>query len=127
MGHKPSRKFNFCLNSPQNIFPKLFGTIEILFSKCVMSLVMLGPSHGCHFCLVESRTLTSTEATEACCSLDTVPVSCDLLDESLLHSWSNFGRLASPGRFTTAPTFLQLWIMMLFIAHWSPKPLQMAL
>lgn len=88
---------------------------------------MLGPSHGCHFCPVESRTLTSTEAIEACCSLDTVPVSCDLLDESLLHSWSNFGRLASPGRLTTAPTFLQLWIMMLSIAHWSPKPLQMAL
>lgn len=96
MGRKLSRKF------------KLFGTIgtiEILFSKCVVSLVILGPSHGCHFCPVESCTLTSTEATEACCSLDTVPVSCDLLDESLMHSWSKFGRPASPGRFTTAPAF----------------------
>ncbi len=51
----------------------------------------------------------------------------DLLDESSLRSWSNFGRPATPGRFTTVPSFLHLWIMALTVVRWSPKVLEMAL
>ncbi len=51
----------------------------------------------------------------------------DLLDESSLCSWSNFGRPATPGKFTTVPSFLHLWIMALTVVCWSPKALEMAL
>ncbi len=34
----PSKKFNFCLISPQNICPKVFGIISIFFGKCETSL-----------------------------------------------------------------------------------------
>ncbi len=40
-GHTPSKKFNFCLISPQNICPKVLGIIKIFFGKCEMSLCVL--------------------------------------------------------------------------------------
>ena len=44
------------------------------------------------FLIVESWTLTLTEASEAFSALEVV------LDELLIHSWSNSGRPASPGK-----------------------------
>ncbi len=41
MGHTPSKKFNFCLISPQNICLKVLGIIKIFFGKCEMSLCVL--------------------------------------------------------------------------------------
>ncbi len=40
-GHTPSKKFNFCLISPQNISPKVLGIIKIFFCKCETSLCVL--------------------------------------------------------------------------------------
>ncbi len=48
-GHTPSKKFNFCLISPQNICPKVLGIIKIFFGKCETSLCVLLVSSG--FCL----------------------------------------------------------------------------
>jgi len=59
------------------------------------------------FLMVESWTLTLTEASEAlqffrcCCG-----VFCDLLDESSLRSWGNFGRSATPGKVHHCSMFL---------------------
>ncbi len=84
-GYTPSKKFNFCLISPQNSCPKVFGIIKIFFGKCETSLYVLLVCSG--FCLgtlpwiaflyslfliVESWTLTLIEASEACSSLDVV-------------------------------------------------------
>ncbi len=48
-GHIRSKKFNFCLISPQNICPKVLGIINIFFGKCETSLCVLFVSDG--FCL----------------------------------------------------------------------------
>ncbi len=82
-GHTPSKKFNFCLISPQNICPKVLGIIKIFFAKCETSLSVLLVSSGfclgtlpwmpflpCLFLIVESWTLTFIEASEACSSLE---------------------------------------------------------
>ncbi len=39
--HASSKKFNFCLISPQNICPKVLGIIKIFFGKCEMSFCVL--------------------------------------------------------------------------------------
>ncbi len=41
IGHTPSKKFNFCHISPQNIWPKVLGIIKIYFGKCEMRLCVL--------------------------------------------------------------------------------------
>ncbi len=48
MGHTPSKKFNFCLVSPQSIFPKVLGikmfsgkTETSLFSFCSAAVFVL--------------------------------------------------------------------------------------
>ncbi len=41
MGHAHSKKFNFCLISPQNIFPKALEIIKMIFVKCKTSLCVL--------------------------------------------------------------------------------------
>lgn len=46
---------------------------------------------------VESQTLTLTEANEVCSSLDISLDSFNLLDESLMCLWRNFGWPAPPG------------------------------
>ncbi len=80
------------------------------------------------FLMVESWTLTLTEASEACSSLDVVV-------GSFVTSWMSrscalgvilVGRLLL-GRFTTVPCFRHLWIMALTVVRWSPKALEMAL
>ncbi len=40
-GHTPSKKLNFCLISPQNIYPKVLGIIKNIFGKYEMSLCVL--------------------------------------------------------------------------------------
>ncbi len=80
------------------------------------------------FLIVESWTLTLIEASEACSSLDVVL-------GSFMTSWMSrrcalgvivLGRPLQ-GRFTTVPSFHHLWIMVLTVARWSPKALEMAL
>ncbi len=77
------------------------------------------------FLMVESWTLTLTEASEACSSLDVVV-------GSFVTSWMSrrcalgvilVGRPLL-GRFTTVPCFLHLWIMALTVVRWSPKALE---
>ncbi len=79
MGHTPSKKFNFCLVSPQSIFPKVLGIIKMFSGKTEMSFyVLFALSSGfglgtlpCRpflpslFLMVESWTLTLTEARPA--------------------------------------------------------------
>ncbi len=85
MGHTPSKKFNFCLVSPQSISQKSWGSSrcfwqnwdELLCSFCSAAVLVLDLCHAGHFCpvsflMVESWTLTLTEASEACRSLDVV-------------------------------------------------------
>ncbi len=62
------------------------------------------------FLMVESWTLTLTEASEACSSSDVVcGVFCDLLDELSLHYWGNFGRPGSLlGRFHHCSMFFTI-------------------
>ncbi len=80
------------------------------------------------FLIVESRTLTLIEASEACSSLDVVL-------GSFMTSWTSrhcaLGEIlvGRPllGRFTTLTSFLHLWIVALTVVHWSPKALEMAL
>ncbi len=109
-GHAPSKQFNFCLISPQNICPKVLGIIKIFFGKCETSLCVVFGRHG--FCLgtlswipflpslfliVESWTLVLIEASEACSSFRCCSgFFYDLLDESSLCSWSSFGRPVTP-------------------------------
>lgn len=101
----PSKRFNVCLFSPQNISPQILGVIKISFSKCerslcfflVSSVFSLKLSHGCHFC-PSSFILLNHEpwcqlkqvrpAVIKCCS----GFFCDLLNESSMHSWSHFGK-----------------------------------
>ncbi len=138
-GHTPSKKFNFCLISPQNICLKVLGIIKIFFGKCEMSLCVLfgqqwllpwnSPmnavfAQSLSYCWI----MTLIEASEACSSFRCCSgFFYDLLDESSLHSWSKLGRPATPGRITTVPSFLHLWIMALTVVRWSPKALEMAL
>ncbi len=80
------------------------------------------------FLMVESWTLTLTEASEACSSLDVVV-------GSFVTSWMSrrctlgvilVGRPLL-GRFTTVPCFRHLWILALTVVRWSPKALEMVL
>ncbi len=111
-GHTPSKKLNFCLISPQNICPKVLGIIKIFFDKCETSLCVL---FGRQWLLPRSSPMDAVFArsfsycwimnTELnwgkwvlqlfrCCS----GFFYDLLDESSLRSWSNFGRTATSGK-----------------------------
>lgn len=97
-GLKPSKKVNFCLVSPQNIFLKVLGIIKMLFGKfelclCVWSAVFF--------------------------SLDTIFTQCLSYcvlhaesDESLLCSWSNFCRLATSWKGSQ-----QLHIFSIYVFH----------
>lgn len=44
-----------------------------------------------------------------------------------MRSWSNFGVLATPRRFSTVPSFLHVRLWTLIVVHWSPKILEMVL
>ncbi len=127
--HTPSKKFNFCCISPQNICPKVLGIIKIYFGKCETSLCVL---FGQQWLLpwnspmdaffAQSLSLTLIEASEACSSLDVVLgsfmtswMSCRCALGVILVGWPLLGR------FTTVPSFLHLWIMALTVVRWSPK------
>ncbi len=47
-GHTPSKKFNFCLISPQNICPKVLGIIKIFLANVRRDFVFFLVSNG--FC-----------------------------------------------------------------------------
>ncbi len=108
-GHTPSKKLNFCLISPQNICPKVLGIIKIFFGKCETSLCVLfgqqwflpGNSpmdavfaHSLSYCWIMNTVLNwgkwSLQFFRFCSWFFY-----DLLDESSLRYWSNFGRPAT--------------------------------
>ena len=130
-GCTPFKKFNFCLVCPQNIYPKVLRIINIFLGKCETSLFFVSsgfrlgtlpwmPFLPSVFLMVESWTLTLTEASEACSSLDVAL-------GSFVTSWMSrccslgvilVGRPVL-GRFTTVPSFLHLWIMALTLKSQS--------
>jgi len=141
MGHTPSKKFNFCLVSSQSIFPKSWGSSRCFLAKLRQAFMFFLLSSGFRlgtlpckpflpslFLMVESWTLTLTEASEACTSLDVVV-------GSFVTSWMSrrcaLGVIlvSRPllGRFSTVSCFCHLWIMALTVVCWSPKALEMAL
>ncbi len=112
-GHTPSKKLNFCLISPQNICPKVLGIIKIFFGKCETSLCVL---FGQQWLLPWNSPMDAVfaQSLSYCWIMNTdlnwgkwglqffrwyFGFFYDLLDESSLHSWSNFGRPATPGKF----------------------------
>ncbi len=132
MGHTPSKKFNFCLVSPQSIFPKVLGIIKMFSGKTEMSFYVLfaqqrfwswnSAMQAIFAQSLSSWTLTLTEVSEACSSLDVVV-------GSFVTSWMSrccalgvilVGRPLL-GRFTTVPCFRHLWIMALPVVRWSLK------
>ncbi len=105
MGHTPSKKWNVCLISLQNICPKVLEIINIFVANVRQILVFLELSHGCRFCPVFFSSYCWIMNTDLywgkwdlqffkCCSV----LFYYHLDESSLHSWSNFGRPATPGK-----------------------------
>ncbi len=108
-GHTPSKKLNSCRISPQNICPKVLGIIKLFFGKCETSLCVLfgqqwllpwnSPmdavfAQSLSYCWIMNTDLNWGLQFFRCCS----GFFYDLLDESSLHSWSNFGRPATPGK-----------------------------
>ncbi len=111
-GHAPSKKFNLRLISPQNICPKFLGIIKIFFGKCEMRLcVLFGQqwllpwnslmdavfAQSLSYCWIINTELNWDKwglQFFRCCS----GFLYDLLDESSLRSWSNFGRPATSGK-----------------------------
>ncbi len=112
MGHAPSKKFNFCSISPQNICPKVLGIIKVFLGKCETNLCVLfgqqwllpwnSPmdavfAQSLSYCWIMNTDLNWGKwglQFFRCCSAFFY----DLLDESSLRSWSNFGRPATPGK-----------------------------
>ncbi len=105
-GHTPSKKFNFCPIRPQDICPKVSEIIKISLANVKQAFVLFLFSSG--FCLetlpwmpffpslflkAVSWTLTLIEASKACSGFFY-----DLLNETPLHSWINFGRPFAPGK-----------------------------
>ncbi len=140
-GHTPSKKFNFCLISPQNCFSISLGDNQNILGKCEMSLCVL---FGQQWLLPWNSPMDAVFVQSLShCWIINIDLSLgkwglqffrccsgffyDLLDESLLRSWINFGRSTTLGRFTTVPSFLHLWIMALTVVRWSPKTLEMTL
>ncbi len=127
MGNTPSKKFNFCCVSTQNICQKVLGIIKIFFGKCETSLCVLfghqwllpwnSPmdaifAQSLSYCRIMNTDLNWSKwglQFFRCCS----GFFYDLLDEASLCSWSNFGRAATPGKVHHCSNFLHLWIMAL--------------
>ncbi len=109
MGHTPSKKFNFCLVSPQSIFPKVLGIIKMFSGKTETSFYVLFAQQrfsswnsAMQAIFAQSLSYGGVMNTDlnwglqffrCCCG-----VFCDLLDESSLCSWGNFGQPATPGK-----------------------------
>ncbi len=137
-GHTPSKKLNSCRISPQNICPKVLGIIKLFFGKCETSLCVLfgqqwllpwnSPmdavfAQSLSYCWIMNTDLNWGLQFFRCCS----GFFYDLLDESSLPLGVILVGRPLLGRFTTAPSFLHLWIMALSVVRWSPKALEMAL
>ncbi len=112
MGHTPSKKLNFCFVSPQSIFPKVLGIIKMFSGKTETSFYVLFAQQrfsswnsAMQAIFAQSLSYGGVMNTDlnwgkwglqffrCCCG-----VFCDLLDESSLRSWGNFGRPATPGK-----------------------------
>ncbi len=109
-GHTPSKMLNFCKLFPLNICPKFLGIINIFFGKCETSLCIIfgqqwllpwnSPmdavfAQSLSYCWIMNTDLNWGKwglQFFRCCS----GFFYDLLDKSLLLSWSNFGRPATP-------------------------------
>ncbi len=130
-GHTPSKKFNFCLVSPQSIFPKVLGIIKMFSGKTETSLFVLFAqqrfwSWNSAMQAIFAQSLSyggvmNTDLNlncEACSSLDVVV-------GSFVTSWMSrrcaLGVIlvGQPllGRFTTVPCFRHLWIMALTVVR----------
>ncbi len=120
-GHTPSKKFNFCRISPQKICPKYSRSInqDIFWQVwdeplCSLWSAMTFPwnspmdavfAQSLSYCWFMNTDLNWGKwglQFFRCCS----GFFYDLLDESSLRSWSNFGRSATPGRFITVLSFV---------------------
>ena len=93
------------LVSPWNIFQQVLGTIKMSCGKCETSICVLLDqqwflpcklSHEYHFCLV--LWLNHEGKWGLLCCKCCYGFFCGLLDESLMHSWSDFCWLATPGK-----------------------------
>lgn len=84
MGYKSSRKFNFSLVSPQNVFPNVFGKCETRLERRVpfgrQSVFSLELSQDSQFCGFVNSDLNWS--IEACTSLDVVLVILELFGRS---------------------------------------------
>ncbi len=119
--------------------PKVLGIIKIFFGKCERSLCVLFGQQWLlpwHFPMdaIFAQSLSYCWIMNTnhnwgkwglqffrCCS----GFFYDLLDESSLRSWSNFGRPATPGKLHHCyNSFLHLWIMALTVVRWSPQSLR---
>ncbi len=112
-----SKKFNFYLVSLQSIFPKVLGIIKIFFwqnwDNPLFFLLSSGFRLGDWAIFAQSLSYGGVMNTDlnwgkwglqffrCCCE-----VFCDLLDESSLRSWGNFGRPANPGKVHHCSMFL---------------------
>ncbi len=111
-GCTPSKKFNYCLISPQNICSKVLGIIKIFLGKCETSLCVL---FGQPWLLPWNSPMDAVfaQSLSYCWIMNTdlnwgkwglqffrcfSGFFYDLLDELSLCSWSNFGRPATPGK-----------------------------
>ncbi len=140
-GHTPSKKFNFCLISPQNICPNVLGIIKIFFGKCETSpWVIFGQQ--CLLSWNSPMDAVFAQSLSYCWTMNT-----DLnwgkwglqffrwcsgfFMTSLMSRHCALGVIlvGRPllGRFTTFPSFLHLWIMALTMVRWSLKALEIAL
>lgn len=107
--HKPSKKLHFCLISPLNMFPKVF-LIKMCFGKCLYVFWGLfgqqaftpwkSPcfAQSVFYCWILNCDLNwdkwGPEFFRWCSGFF-----CNFLDDLLMPSWSNFGRLATPMKF----------------------------
>ncbi len=140
-GHTPSKKFNFCLISPQNICPNVLGIIKIFFGKCETSpWVIFGQQ--CLLSWNSPMDAVFAQSLSYCWTMNT-----DLnwgkwglqffrwcsgfFMTSLMSRHCALGVIlvgrSLLGRFTTFPSFLHLWIMALTMVRWSLKALEIAL
>ncbi len=111
-GHTPSKKFNFCLISPQDCFSISLGDNQNILGKFEMSLCVL---FGQQWLLPWNSPMDAIFVQSLShCWIINIDLSLgkwglqffrccsgffyDLLDESLLRSWINFGRSTTPGK-----------------------------
>ncbi len=104
-GHTPSKKFNLCHISPQNICPKVLRIIKTSLFVLFGQQWLLPWNSPMDAVFAQSLSYSWVKNTDLnwgkwgllffrCCS----EFFYDLLDELSLRSWSNFGRPDTPGK-----------------------------